>query len=88
MARRITPREERAALREIRTFERGCNVVAVSEDVLARAGRQFPVEPVRTLAGIHLATIELLGEPPPLVTVVTRDMRIARNARALGYVVA
>ena len=74
-------------MRDIRTFERGCNVVAVSEDVLARAGRQFPVEPIRTLDGIHLATIELLGEPPPLVTVVTRDTRIARNARALGYVV-
>ena len=41
-----------------------------------------------TLAAIHLATLESLGETPQLVTVVTRDDRIARNARALGYAVA
>ena len=60
----------------------------MTEDVLTRAGRPFPVEPVRTLDGIHLATIELMGETPQLVTVVTRDDRVARNARALGYAVA
>jgi hypothetical protein len=35
----------------------------------------------------RLATAELLGEPPPLVTVVTRDARVRDNARALGYAV-
>lgn len=85
---RITPTEERAALRALRSFERRCAVVAVTEAVLTRAGRQFPVEPIRTLDGVHLATIELLGEAPQLVTVVTRDERVGRNARALGYAVA
>ena len=88
VTRRIAPDEERAALRDLRALERRCIVFAVTEDVLTRAGRPFPVEPVRTLDGIHLATIELLGETPQLVTVVTRDDRIARNARALGYAVA
>jgi predicted nucleic acid-binding protein len=88
VTRRITLAEERAALRALQTFERRCAVVAVTEAVLTRAGRQFPVEPIRTLDGVHLATIELLGEAPQLVTVVTRDDRVARNARALGYVVA
>ena len=32
----------------------------------------------------HLATAELLGEPP-LVTFMTRDSRVRENARALGY---
>jgi hypothetical protein len=36
---------------------------------------------------IHLATVELLDEPPPLVTIVTRDERIRSNARALGYAI-
>lgn len=87
-ARRITANEERAALRDLGALERCCTVFAVTEDILTRAGRPFPVEPVRTLDAIHLATIELLGEAPQLVTVVTRDERVARNARALGYAVA
>jgi predicted nucleic acid-binding protein len=88
ITRRITSAEERAALRALQTFERRCAVVAVTEAVLTRAGRQFPVEPIRTLDGVHLATVELLGEAPQLVTVITRDERVARNARALGYAVA
>jgi predicted nucleic acid-binding protein len=87
VARRITAQEQRAALRALRSFERACDVIAVTDAILTRAGRQFPVEPIRTLDGIHLATIDLLGEAPQLVTVVTRDERVAKNARALGYVV-
>ena len=88
VTRRITPAEERAALRALERLERRCTLVAVTEAVLVRAGRPFPIEPVRTLDAVHLATIELLGETPQLMTVVTRDERIARNARALGYAVA
>ena len=47
----------------------------------------FPVEPVRTLDAVHLATAELLGEPPALIVVVTRDIRVRENAQALGYAV-
>ena len=84
---RLTPAEERAAVRGLRVFERRCFIVAVSDTVLARVGRPFPVEPVRTLDAVHLATAELLGEPPQLVTIVTRDARVSDNARALGYFV-
>jgi predicted nucleic acid-binding protein len=63
-------------------------MVSVSEEVLARAGRPFPAGPVRTLDAIHLATAELLGEPPALMTVVTRDTRVRENAPALGYATA
>ena len=42
---------------------------------------------IRTLAAVHLATAELLGEAPPLVTIVTRDGRVRENAEALGYTV-
>ena len=86
-SRRIGVEIERAGLRHIRKLERGCTAVAVNEEILARAGQPFPVEPVRTLDAIHLATLESLGETPQLVTVITRDERIARNARALGYAV-
>jgi len=85
---RLTADQERAALRALRTFQRRTSVVAVSDDVLRRVARPFPVEPIRTLDAVHLATAELLGEPPPLVTVVTRDARVRDNASALGYTVA
>lgn len=86
-AARLTADQERAAVRALRRFERRCFVVAVTDAVLARVRRPFPVEPVRTLDALHLATIELLGEPPPLVTVATRDVRVRHNLQALGYVV-
>jgi len=85
---RVTADQERGAIRGLRTFARRCSLVAVSDEVLLRAGRPFPVEPIRTLDAIHLATVELLGEAPQLVTIVTRDERVASNARALGYAVA
>ena len=56
--------------------------------VLGRVRRPFPIEPIRTLDAVHLATAELLGEPPQLVTIVTRDARVRENAKALGYAVA
>ena len=84
-AARLTADQEQAAVRALRRFERRCFLVAVTDAVLARVRRPFPVEPVRTLDALHLATIELLGEPPALVTVTTRDVRIQDNARALGY---
>ncbi|HEX5932917.1 MAG TPA: type II toxin-antitoxin system VapC family toxin [Pseudorhizobium sp.] len=87
VAGRLTPADERAGLRWLQRFRRRCDVVAVTDAVLARAGRPFPVEPIRTLDAVHLATAELLGEPPQLITVVTRDSRVIDNARALGYAV-
>ena len=84
-AARLTAEEERAAVRALRRFERRCYLVAVTDTVLARVRRPFPAEPIRTLDAVHLATAELLGEPPQLVTVVTRDAGVRDNAHALGY---
>jgi predicted nucleic acid-binding protein len=85
VAGRLTVTQERDAVRALQTFEGRCIIVTVSDWVLARAGHPFPIEPVRTLDAIHLATAELLGEPPQLVTIVTRDARIRDNAKAMGY---
>jgi hypothetical protein len=85
---RLEPDDERRLIRGLDTFSRRCELMAVSEQVLLRAGRPFPVEPVRTLDAIHLASVEALGEPPQLVTVIARDARVVANARALGYDVA
>jgi predicted nucleic acid-binding protein len=87
VAGRITPAQERAARRGLQTFERRCAVIPVTDVVLARVGRPFPVEPIRTLDAMHLATAALLGAPQR-VTIITRDSRVAENARALGYMLA
>ena len=82
---RLSEADGRAATRGLQVFARRCALVSVTETVLARVGRPFPVEPIRTLDAVHLATAEELAEPPTLVTIVTRDARVRDNARALGY---
>lgn len=77
----------RAALLWVRRFSQRCHVVDITPAILARARRPFPIEPLRTLDAIHVATIESIEEDPSSVAVVTRDRRIADNARAMGYVV-
>ena len=84
---RLSEADERAATRGLQVFARRCDLVAVTDAVLARVGRPFPVEPIRTLDAVHLATAEELAEPPALVTIVTRDARVRDNARVLGYAV-
>lgn len=82
---RLTVEQKRGAVRGLRRFERRCYIVAITDDVLARVRRPFPVEPVRTIDAVHIATAESLGEPPQLITIVTRDSRVRDNATALGY---
>ena len=84
---RMTADQARMVAQALQTFAKRCRVVAVTEDVLARVGRPFLVEPIRTLDAIHLATLELLGGPPALLTVLTRDDRLRTNALAAGYAV-
>ncbi len=85
LAGRITAPQHRAALLTLQTFARRCYIVSVTDTILTRAGRPFPVEPIRTLDAIHLATAEALGEPPALVIIVTRDLGVRENATASGY---
>ena len=81
--RSATPRPFSA---QLPTFD--CiDVIHVTDAVRARTARPFPHEPIRTLDAIPLATAEALGEPPQLVTIVTREARVQRDAEALGYVV-
>jgi predicted nucleic acid-binding protein len=84
-AGRINVETEAAVKAQLATIARRCELVPVSDEILARAGRPFPVEPVRTLDAIHLATLEVLDLRAEALRVVTRDERIAANASAMGY---
>ncbi len=56
----------------------------IGTSVLARVGRAFPIEPIRTLDAIHLATALELRAAEPRLKVVTLDQRIRANADRLG----
>ena len=84
---RLAAEQERAALTALSRFRRRCAVLPVTDDVLVRVGKPFPVEPVRTLDAIHLATAAALADEPQLLTILTRDDRIRANASAIGYAI-
>jgi hypothetical protein len=56
----------------------------ISKDVRARASRSFPVEPIRTLDALHLATALLFMRVFPSLELFSYDQRILDNARVLG----
>jgi len=62
----------------------GWILMEISEQVRERAARAFPVEPVRTLDALHLATALLFMQIYPDLQILTYDRRIADNAQALG----
>ena len=60
------------------------HVYAVSEPVLTRAAQAFPVEPVRALDALHLATALLFSSEVAPLVVLSVDPRVRDNARTLG----
>jgi predicted nucleic acid-binding protein len=61
---------------------------ACSDEVLVRAGAPFPLEPVRTLDAIHLATAALHQSDVGTLTMLSCDERVRDNALALGMSLA
>ena len=61
-------------------------VLPIDDVVLSRVAQRFPLEPLRTLDAIHLATAlpHALGEP---VIRVSTDVRLRENPAALGLAV-
>lgn len=56
--------------------------LAVSDDVLQRALRPFPVEPVRTLDALHLGSA--LVARAAALRILTLDQHVRKNAERLG----
>ena len=64
------------------------NVLEITPEVCVRAGEPFPVEPVRTLDAIHLATALHFARAFPSLSVLTFDERIVVNLELLGLLQA
>ena len=60
-------------------------VLELSRDVAERAEGRFPVEPVRTLDAVHLASALFLRQSLPDLHVLSTDHRVRTNAGRLGF---
>jgi predicted nucleic acid-binding protein len=60
-------------------------VLDLTADVAERAGGRFPLEPVRTLDAIHLASMTVLRESLPDLAVLSTDARVRQNSAQLGF---
>lgn len=84
--RSLSLAEARAAERRLALFERRLDVLDITADVLRVARQELPVEPVRSLDAIHLASIRLIDEEEPGgLDVASCDERVRDNASALGF---
>lgn len=59
-------------------------LVPIDDELLLEARQRFPVEPVRSLDAIHLASILLWSKGAGPLAVASCDARVRANARAFG----
>ena len=57
----------------------------LEDEVIERARRPFPVEPIRTLDALHLSTTLLVRSLVPDLRLLTLDRRVRDNGAALGF---
>lgn len=81
---RVSDAGELAALRLLDVAESAWDVHDLSDQVMSRARAPFPLEPIRTLDALHLATALIFREALGDVWLLSLDERIRDNARALG----
>ncbi len=61
-------------------------LVALDEEIIERARRPFPSEPVRTLDAIHLASALTARKAVSDLAMLSLDGRVRRAADSLGFV--
>jgi predicted nucleic acid-binding protein len=62
----------------------GWDLLEITPDIRTRAAEAFPVEPVRTLDAVHLATMLDFVTVFPEISVLSFDARILANLEPLG----
>jgi predicted nucleic acid-binding protein len=60
-------------------------VLKLDREILERARRRFPAEPVRTLDALHLASALTARAAIPGLVLLSLDQRVRENAAALGF---
>jgi predicted nucleic acid-binding protein len=60
-------------------------ILHMDEEVFERARRPFPIEPIRTLDALHLASALMARSAVPGLSLLSLDQRIRATARKLGF---
>ena len=60
-------------------------VFELDAEVMERARRPFPAEPIRTLDAIHLATAVLARSLVPDLAILSLDERVRRSGEQMGF---
>jgi predicted nucleic acid-binding protein len=61
------------------------NLLRLEAEVMERAGRRFPGEPLRTLDALHLASALAARAAVPGLAMLSLDGRVRRSATELGF---
>lgn len=60
-------------------------LLGLGSDILERARSPFPIEPIRTLDALHLASALVARQAVPGIALLTLDHRVRGCARELGF---
>lgn len=83
-AGRISARQAEDLLAEFRSLTAGWDTMEIGERAVHVASAPFPVEPVRSLDAIHLASARVASDSLGDIAVLSFDERVRANAEALG----
>lgn len=61
------------------------SLLEIDSEIVERARRPFPLEPIRTLDAIHLATALVARSAVPGIGLLSLDDRVRRCGRRLGF---
>lgn len=82
--KRMTPRQLESTRAEFHDLERRMHSLELTPEVAQRARESFPVEPMRALDALHLATLLFVRDEARDVALLSLDERVRANAQALG----
>jgi len=80
----VAPAEARRVRSLLNRAAAHWNVLRIDGEVVERARRPFPAEPLRALDAIHLASALIVAADVPELAVLTLDHRIREAATQLG----
>jgi hypothetical protein len=84
--KRITSDDRRAKRQWFHDLQQATEVITLDASILDRAGQLFPVEPIRTLDALHLASAVLFEQATGhILSVLSVDDRVRDNAEELGF---
>lgn len=84
----FTEKHISSAQSALRQAEAGWSLLRLGRDVIERARRPFPREPLRTLDALHLASALVAREALPDLVLLSLDRRVRAAGRELGLAIA